>query len=586
MANNGTTSLQRAVRIFLFASAIIGILSIIIEYGFNLSSEQSELMQAVSIVVVIIFFVYQTVSFFIAGSKKEYIKSHLVESVILLIIILELLLTLTGNSLLLKLGERLRIKDITYLYIVAAQIYIVLGVIAGTLRINSKILESRIHPARLFIGSFLATILVGTGLLMLPAATTSGNFSFPDALFTSTSAVCVTGLVTVDTATYFTLFGKIVILGLIQIGGLGLMTYTTFFALFLSGGLGLKEKFILREMMHEDNLGAITKVIVQIILTTLFIELLGAGFLFFSIQHYYPSVPQAIGISIFHSVSAFCNAGFSLYTLNMSDIIIQNNIVFIVTISLLIILGGIGFTTILNFHRFFKYYPYYNRFRVEIPLQYKMVIFTTIALILAGTFMTYLFEYEHSLKGFSTGDKILHSYFQSVSTRTAGFNTIDMSQLSMPTSLFYIFLMFVGASPGGTGGGIKTTTFAIFILALAALFRNSEEINLKRRKIPTEIVKRALMIFLLSVLFILTGIFLLSVTETHSLLDISFEAFSAAGTVGLSRGITPYLTDPGKYIIILLMFIGRVGPLTIIYALSKAGETKNYKLPEENVSLL
>lgn len=582
----GTSVLQRSIRIFLFASAFIGILSIIIEYGFNLSPGQSEIFQFVSVAVVIIFLIYQMVSFFISESKKEYIKSHLVESVIFFLIIFELILTLTGNSLLLKIGERLRIKDITYLYIVAAQIYIVLGVIAGTLRINSKILESKIHPARLFIGSFLVTIFVGAGLLMLPAATTTGKISFADALFTSTSAVCVTGLITVDTATYFTLFGKIVILGLIQIGGLGLMTFTTFFALFLAGGLGLKEKFILREMMHEDNLGAITKVIVQIILTTLIIELIGAVFLFFSIKDYYTSIPQAIGISVFHSVSAFCNAGFSVYTLNMADVVVRNNTVFIITVSLLIILGGIGFTTILNFHKFFKYYPYYNRFKVEIPLQYKMVIFTSIALIVAGTFMTYLFEYQHSLKEFSTGERLLHSYFQSVSTRTAGFNTIDISRLTMPTSLFYIFLMFVGASPGGTGGGIKTTTFAIFILAMAALFKNSEEINLKRRKIPTEIVKRALMIFLLSVLFILIGIFLLSLTEDKSLLDISFEAFSAAGTVGLSRGITPYLTDPGKFIMIFLMFIGRVGPLTIIFALSKSSEAKNYKLPEENVSLL
>ncbi len=578
--------LGRISRLIIVITSIIGLAAIVAEYGFQVSKDKAAILHYISIFVVVVFIFYQLVQLFISENKLEHIKSHKIDTLIILFIIVESFLILLGHSLIRSLGTALHFKDIAFLYIVFAQIYIIIGLISGGLRYNKKILQLKIHPSRLFVLSFISLITFGTLLLLLPASTVKGSISLIDALFTSTSAVCVTGLITVDTATSFTKFGQIVIMFLFQVGGLGLMTFTTFFAIFLAGGMGIKERILLHDLLDEDNVGAITKVLAYLTLITFIIEGIGAVILFQSIAPSAKNIGEAIFNSIFHSISAFCNAGFSLFTLNLNDPLVRNNFVYTTTISLLIILGGIGFPTIMSLLSLKSFRTTFGGFKFKLSLQVKLILYTTVILIVVGTVFTFLLEYNTSLSHLSLWQKIDASYFQSVTARTAGFNTIDISKFSVATTILYLFLMFVGASPGGTGGGIKTTTFSILIFSTLSFLRNEKNVTIGNRTIPHENILRALLKTLASIALITLGIFLLTLSEKKNLIDIAFEAFSAFGTVGLSRGITSSLTDIGKVIIILLMFIGRVGPFAFLYSILKNKEPKTYDLPNENISTL
>lgn len=567
-------------------SAVIGLLSILLEYGLNLGEEYDIIWHMIAPIVVLIYILYFLSRFYFEKNKIYFLRSHAIESVITLFIFIEFILILIGGSIIQRISSEFKLNDITYIYIVLAQIYIVLGIGLSALRLNKNILESKIHPARLLLLSFLITILIGTGLLMLPAATVDSNITFIDALFTATSAVCVTGLIVQDTATYFTQFGHTIIMLLFQVGGLGLMTFTTFIAIFLSGGLGIKEKVILKEMIHEDNINAIQKVLSLLILVTFIIEGTGATIMYFSIREQFAEPMQAVYFSMFHAVSAFCNAGFSLNSAGLMEPVTHANHIFVFVISVLIILGGIGFPTIIGIKHYFSRKKGEMRIKIKLPLQIKIIFVTTVFLILFGTVGFYILEVDASLKGMAWYDKIFHSYFQSVTSRTAGFNTIDTALLRDPSALLVIFLMFIGGSPGGTGGGIRTTTFAIIVLSIVAALKNSDVVKTKNRSISDEIVKGAFLIFFVFVFFVVLGIFALSITEHHDLVDIAFEAFSASATVGLSKGITSDLSDPGKIIVTILMFIGRIGPVTLLFALSKQPEKVNSQYPNENISTL
>jgi len=572
-------------KIIIVITGIIGVISVIIEYGFNLPEKYSSVLHYTAIGVVVFFIFYQFVQLSLKEKKLEYLKSRKIEFLITFLILLEFFLYLFGFSVVRRIGLALKFQNIALLYIIALQFIIIIEFFLGGLRYNSLILQSKIHPARLFVLSFIMTILIGALFLMLPKATVHQNITFMDALFTSTSAVCVTGLTVFDTATYFTRFGQTVILILIQIGGLGLVTFTTFFAIFLAGGLGLRERFMLQDLLGEQNVSQIGRIIAIVIFVTLGIELIGAVLLFQSISIYAKTFEEAVYISVFHSISAFCNAGFSVFSLNLMDPMIRNNYYFNTVISLLIIVGGLGYPTIINIFskRIFASIP--EKVKNRITLQTRMVILSTILLIILGAVLTYYCDYYHSLNNLNTAEKIFHSYFQSVSARTAGYNTVDISQFSVSTTLVYLFLMFVGASPGGTGGGIKTTTLMIIILSFWSFLRNDKNVNFGKRSINNLVVLRALLKGIFTLFIITLGVFLLTITDANKiLLDISFEAFSAFGTVGLSRGITPLLSYAGKMVIITLMFIGRIGPLTFMFSIIKAKDKVDFDYPSEEIS--
>jgi trk system potassium uptake protein len=453
-----------------------------------------------------------------------------------------------------------------------------------------------LNPAQLFMISFGFLIIIGAALLKLPNATTS-PIRFVDALFTATSALCVTGLVVVDTATQFTILGKSIILILIQIGGIGIMTFTSFFGFFFKGGSSsFSERFVLSDFLNEDNVSQIRKTLVKVIFITLMFEAVGAILLYFNLDKVlFASMGERIKFSVFHSISAFCNAGFSTLTNGINDFRISSTYPILYIISFLIILGGIGFPILLNFYTFVKYKIMsllsiirFGHKKDYIPMMIntnsRLVIYTTIFLIIVGTAFFFFFENDHTLAGMDLAGKIAHSFFGSVTPRTAGFNSVNMAQLSTAAVVLTIFLMWVGASPVSTGGGIKTSTFAIAILNALRIARMKHHIEFHKREFHERSVDRAFAIIILSIVILGCSSLIMHLIEPdQGALNILFECVSAFGTVGLSMGITPMLTDVSKLLLVLLMYMGRMGILTLLFALFRKTSTSVYRFPKENI---
>ncbi|WP_425353909.1 TrkH family potassium uptake protein [Cohnella thailandensis] len=423
-------------------------------------------------------------------------------------------------------------------------------------------------PPRLLLIGFACIILAGTILLKLPAATAAEETtSWIDALFTATSATCVTGLVTLDTGTHWTTFGQIVILALIQIGGLGFMTMATLFAFFLKRKISLKERLILQEALNQSSMEGIVRLVRRVIVYALSIQLIGA--LLLSVRFLFDMSPgRAIYFGIFHAISFFNNAGFDImgHYKSLTDYV-GDPLVNIVTM-LLIILGGLGFIVLSDLID-------WKRTR-RLTLHSKVVLSMTGFLIGFGALVILVFEYTNAgtMEPLSFGEKLLSAFLQSVSPRTAGVNSLDLASLRQATQFFLVLLMFIGASPGSTGGGIKTTTFATLIGAVYAMMRGKDDVVMFRYRLAQERVYKALTVTLLSLALVLVATMILSTTEDHHFLEILFEVTSAFSTVGLSMGLTLELTLVGKIIIIVMMFIGRVGPLSMGYAFGpKPGRT-------------
>lgn len=425
---------------------------------------------------------------------------------------------------------------------------------------------SKLNPSQMMVVGFAAVILIGAILLSLPIATQTGErTSFLDSLFTATSAVCVTGLVVVDTATHWNFFGQIVIIILIQTGGLGFMTITTLFSLIVKKRINLKERLLIQESLNQIDLSGLVKLTRYILLMTFVIE--GIGALILSTVF----IPQFGFIrgswySIFHAISAFCNAGFDLMgnvTGPYSSLMYYvNNTTITLAISALIILGGLGFPVILDIVK--------NKKISKLNMHSKIVLISTSILIVVGMLFILIVEYKNvgTLGNLSLKGKILSSLFQSVTIRTAGFATIDLTILHQATLFIMMIFMFVGASPASTGGGVKTTTIAVLILTVKSFLLGKEDIEVFGRRITSSTVRKSVGIFFVGVLAVLTGILLIVLIEPEfDLLEASFEVVSALATVGLSIGGSSNLTFIGKLLIVIYMFMGRVGLLTIFLAL-------------------
>lgn len=453
-----------------------------------------------------------------------------------------------------------------------------------------------IHPAMIFILSFLVVILVGTILLKLPNATTNG-ISWIDALFTASSAVCVTGLIVVDTATAFTSFGQTIIMLLFQIGGLGMMTFTSFFGFFFKGNNSLQSQLFLKDYINEDNIGQVGSTLVKIIFFTLGFEAIAGIFIYLSIdRELFASGGDRVFFSIFHSISAFCNAGFSTLSNGLYEPGFREEYNVHLILALSIVLGGLGFPVIVAYYLYLK--GVVNRWKHVITekesffhhtprvanVNTKLITITTLILLIVGMVTYWFFEQEHTLKGLSGYGKIVTTIFGSVTPRTAGFNTVDMRALSLPTVLIYLILMWIGASPGSTGGGLKTSTFAVAVINTISIAKGKDRLEVFKRQIDPLSVSKAFAVILLSFLVIGLGIFLVLIfnPELH-IIDVAFEIFSAFSTVGLSLGITAQLTTGSKLVVSLIMFLGRVGTLTVLVAFIRKARTLRYKYPQEGV---
>ncbi|MCE5249079.1 TrkH family potassium uptake protein [bacterium] len=440
----------------------------------------------------------------------------------------------------------------------------------------------RLNPASVLLLSFFLVIVIGVLLLMLPAATVDKKGTgFIDAVFTSTSATCVTGLIVQDTGSYFSSFGQVVILILIQVGGLGIMTLSTLFAMILGRRLGLKQEEHMRGILDLSGPAQMYKLIVQIIRITVFFELMGAFFLFLK---WYPVMGShhALKHAVFHSISAFCNAGFSLNSTSLVGYVSDISVNCVVV--MLILFGGFGFMVIDDLIKNIRNYNPLSLKWSRLNTHTKIVLTTSAVLLVVGTLSVFFFEFDNAMLDLSTGNKLLAAFFQSTTLRTAGFNTIDIGTLRDVTLFISIMLMFIGASPSSTGGGIKTTTFAVLILTVRAMLTSRDKVEIFSRTIPQQTVYKSIAIMLFSSTFVIGVTVLLLATQQGEFIDVLFEAVSAIGTVGLSTGVTGHLDTVGKLLITLLMYVGRVGPLTMALAL---GEVKkvNIEYPTTRVAV-
>ena len=579
----------KAKLIFDFVFIFIGLVafvSFILAVGFYLTPGQLDILNIISDVIVVLFIAQEILRWFFVRNKSEFIFERWFELLMVVLLLLHLFFPDGIYAIASLFMPRVELKHISLFYIAIISIAIMFIFVIKSLRYNHLLSKIKLHPGAIFSLSFMIVILLGALAFSLPRATHPGHsIRFIDALFTSTSAVCVTGLSTFDIATNLTTLGKLILILLIQIGGLGVMTLTTFFAIVFAGGLSVKVRVMLKDMLSQESVVEVWRLLYRIFSLTILIELIGAFILYFSMGGNLFSFDKALFYECgFHSVSAFCNAGFSLYSNGLMYQTVNANYAYLTTIMLLIVLGGLGFSTLVNFGVFFRFKSDKRPFNLKFTLMSKLIVYSTIFLIVIGMLLFMLVENHDYSGGVNFFQRFFHSLFLSITARTAGFNTVPTELLSYPAVMILIILMWIGASPGSTGGGIKNTTAAITVLTLFNLIIGKERVELGNREIHPYSIHHAFLVVIASLLILGAGSTILVWLEPDkNPIDLIFEATSAISTVGLTRNITTNLGDGGKIVVTLLMYIGRIGVLTFFISLYKAQREPNYKLPKEQI---
>ena len=576
-----------------YVMSVILILTLVCEHGFLISSEDLEVINRLYRVVWIVFLGDISFHFLLnySDTKRKYRG---------LAWILSLMLYFTLIPVVFYEPEVQGGVHDFWCFFHSRLYHVVLLTLLSLLQLSNgvvRLLGRRTNPSLIFAFSFLIVILIGAALLMLPRATYHG-ISFVDALFTATSATCVTGLVSVDVSSTFTPIGLFVIIVLIQIGGLGVMTLTSFFAMFFMGNTSLYNQLVIRDMVSSQSLGSLFSTLLYVLVFTLAIEIVGMGIIFLSIHGTMGiDIEEELAFSAFHSISAFCNAGFStLYgNLGNEQVFHHHNLMYI-TLSFLIILGGIGFPILVNLYETVSYeckclyHRYIKRDRKIMRrihlynLNTRIVLIMTTILLVVGTVSIVAFEWNHAFDGLTVLEKWVHGFFNSVCPRTAGFSSVGMTTFSVQTLLLMVVLMMIGGGTQSTAGGVKVNVFAMVILNLRAVLTGADKVNIFSRELSYDSIRRSNATLILYLLIVFIGIFVLSILEPQvSVLALVFECVSALSTVGSSLDLTPTLGSDSKLVVIVLMFIGRVGVLTLISGLVRQAKIKKYKYPSDNV---
>lgn len=623
LSSRKNRKLLLAMNIVLALTGLAALGTLVIEYGgFLLDETQIALLHMAQAGVVGVFVLDRLARLLLAIDRWQYLRENWLDFLLMLLLVSGLLVTLRmGAS---ALGAAAA-------YVLVTQVYLLIVLILRAMSVNMLFAQSGLHPSWLLIGSFAMLCLVGSGLLMLPKATADGvNISYLNSLFTSISAVCVTGLTVLDTGRDFTPFGQTVILILIQLGGLGIMLYGTVLAMLIGKGLTVRGSSALGEMMSTEHVGQISRLVKFVIISTFGVELLGAVLLY----PMFASTPgssfspiEAAWYSIFHSVSAFCNAGFSLYSSNLMAGVndpawssaLRTHWQVLGVMAPLIVLGGLGFPVLEDCIRVI-------RCRIRnllgrrmasarepvsesmLTLHSKIVLTTTFVLLVLGASGFLIMQPVRSVADPAKGSygakiggearrteydwvalgpagRIREAAFQSVTARTAGFNTVDFGHVSNGGKLWTCMLMVIGGGPASTAGGMKVTVFAILILIIHSVLRRRTEIEVYGRSLPVDLLRKAVTVAALFIGMVLAVTLALCLAQDpgESFINMLFEACSACGTVGLSTGLTPKLADPGKIAIMVGMFIGRIGPMTLLLALTTRVHYVKYSYPNENV---
>ncbi len=599
-----------ALDVIVGVTALVAIASLILEYGgFRPRPVPLAVLHLVDAIVVGVFIADRAVRFLLPRRKAEYFRQNWLDAALIALAVLAFVIGPRISGHVLPAGA---------LYVIITQAYILLALTVRAMNVNLRFAGSGIPPSWLLIGSFAVLCLAGSGLLMLPAAAPppdSVHFRityYTDALFTAVSATCVTGLIVRDTGLEWAPFGQAVILLLIQLGGLGIMMFGTLLALLVGKGLGLRQSNTLGQVLGTQ-VGSLGRVVRFVVSTTLVMEAIGAVAM-------YPMFRQTVGAtgeplsagqaawySVFHSISAFCNAGFSLYAGSLTHV--RSQVQVLGVFAPLIVIGGLGFPVLQDlagnarvllrsvFHRagLLGRRQLFTSHTPRFSLHTKIVLVTTAILIVTGAAGLLLLEPSSAvgssgngpsfgLAGLSGWPRIREAIFQSVTARTAGFNTIDMAHLSSAGQLWMCLLMVIGGSPASTAGGMKTVTFALLVGSAYCMLRKRNELELFRRRIGSEMFRKVATLALLYIgLLTIVTLLLCRTMRGYPFMDLLFEACSACGTVGLSTGITGKLNEPGKYIIMAGMFLGRVGPLTMLLALAARVRPVRYSYATEDV---
>ncbi len=587
---NSKDAVLRAFRVLNFFVSTTALVLLAAYYGFPQDSASSDLILKGVTGSFIFYVTHYIVRVVYEFHPLTFIKRTALEAGVMAILVIEGISDLlTGHLLLEPLISSWGIRSARDVYTLFIQGYFFLMVLAELFRGGTILPKIRLNPAVIFILSFSAIITVGTILLMLPEMTTiEGGMPWVDALFTSTSATCVTGLMLVDTVNYFTFKGQVVLLLLIQLGGLNLIAFGSFLALAARFGLGVRQHDVIEDFVNRDNVQSSSGMLRKVLMWCVGIEFVGTIALFASWdeQVAFTGLGDKIFYSLFHSVSAFNNAGISLFTNGLAAPEVATNWTMHWIVTLLVFFGALGMMAIFDL-----FDPSRLRERMKQPWKQigfatKIALYFSVILVLIGAVSYFLLEQDGTLKGMSTWGQITTSVFQSA-TRTSGFNTVDIGSVGVPMLFMLTILMFIGSSSSSTGGGIKTSTLAIVLADVWRTIRGIEYVQLFQRTIPEVLRSRAYSVLLFFLMGNLLCIFVLSITEAEilaqngrNLLDLTFEQVSAMGTVGLSTGITADLSTAGKFIISASMFVGRVGTLTVAFAIGGRLVTNHFKYPE------
>lgn len=582
-----------AVTFVTYLASILLIAGVVYEHGFTISADEAHRLRQLYQGVWIVFLVDVTLHILLEykDTRRTFGK---------LAWILTILLYLTLIPVLFHRPEEEGAIRQLWEFLHGKSYHLVLLLVFSFLSLSNglvRLLGRRTNPSLILAGSFLIIILIGTGLLMLPRCTLHG-ISWVDSLFISTSAVCVTGLTSVDVASTFTATGLVVIILLIQIGGLGVMTLTSFFAMFFMGNTSLYNQLVVRDMVSSNSLNSLFSTLVYILSFTLVIEGVGMLAIWGNIHGTMGmDIQEELAFSGFHAISAFCNAGFSTLPGNLGNpLVMTGHNPFFVYISLLVILGGIGFPILVNlkdiilyhFQRFWRFLHTWHwdgkRFYHLYNLNTKIVLIVTFLLLLFGTLGIAAFEWNGAFAGMSAGEKWTQAFFNASCPRTAGFTSVDLAGLGVQTLLMYLFLMWVGGGSQSTAGGVKVNAFAVVVLNLVAVLRGTERVEVFGRELSHDSIRRANATAVMSFGILFLFVFIISMLEPHvSLLAITFECVSALSTVGSSLNLTPQLGGDSKLLVALLMFVGRVGLITLMLGVVKQKKHTKYQYPSGQI---
>ena len=576
-----------------YLASLLLIIGVVYEHGFQLSYEDLTKVQTLYKAVWVIFLVDVTLHILLEYrvTKKNYRRFAWILSWLLYLTLIPVIFHRPEEEgAILHLWEFLHGE--TY-HVILLLLFSFLNLSNGLVRLLGR----RTNPSLILAVSFLTIIIIGAGLLMLPRCTFHG-ITWVDALFTSTSAVCVTGLVPVDVAATFTPIGLTVIILLIQIGGLGVMTLTSFFALFFMGNTSLYNQLVVRDMVSSNSLGSLFSTLLYILGFTLVIEGIGMVSIWMNVHGSLGmDLNEELAFAAFHSISAFCNAGFSTLPGNLgNEMLMTGHNGFYLSISFLIILGGIGFPILVNLkgivmYHLRRYWKYLHTFRWDkhkihhlYNLNTKIVLLVTFLLLLGGTLAIAAFEWNASFSGMSVADKWTQAFFNATCPRTAGFTSVDLTTFSVQSLLIYLFLMWVGGAAQSTAGGVKVNAFAVVVLNLVAVVRGTERVEVFGRELSYDSIRRSNATVVMSIGVLFVFVFILSIWEPGvSILALTFECVSALSTVGSSLNLTPTLTDNSKLLVSLLMFIGRVGLITLMLGIIKQKKHTKYRYPNDNI---